>query len=167
MLQRLDVSAFVFIEIDQFHLLFMKGLHHRSCPCSSLASWFFYMLATMKNTRQGNAFSHQRRSVIFLQVTCFFLLSGVCLNILVAILIITFLHNFAFNAGTFYLALFFQVRLRGCMLLIYLSLLTIYLGRYWIISPGIWNQNSALLPWVVPGIYASGLVHWILATADS
>lgn len=26
------------------------------------------------------------------------------------ILVVTFLHNFAFNAGTFYLALYFQVR---------------------------------------------------------
>lgn len=32
--------------------------------------------------------------------------------LLVVILIITFLHNFAFSAGTFYLALFFQVRLQ-------------------------------------------------------
>ena len=31
-------------------------------------------------------------------------------TILAVILIITFLHNFAFSAGTFYLALFFQVR---------------------------------------------------------
>lgn len=29
---------------------------------------------------------------------------------LVIILAITFLHNFAFTAGTFYLALFYQVR---------------------------------------------------------
>lgn len=31
------------------------------------------------------------------------------LNLTVLILIITFLHNFAFNAGTFYLALYYQV----------------------------------------------------------
>jgi len=31
-------------------------------------------------------------------------------NYLVAILLISFLHNVAFTAGTFYLALFFQVR---------------------------------------------------------
>lgn len=39
---------------------------------------------------------------------------------LVSILVVVFLHNFAFNAGTFYLALFFQVcgtcRLRGGLL---------------------------------------------------
>jgi len=40
---------------------------------------------------------------------------------LVVILSITFLHNFAFNAGTFYLALFYQVRLLGCVLLIRLA----------------------------------------------
>lgn len=31
-------------------------------------------------------------------------------RILVMILLITFLHNFAFNAGTFYLALYYQAR---------------------------------------------------------
>ena len=50
-------------------LSFVKGDHQQFCRCWLLVSCFFYMLATMKNTRQGNLFSPQRRSMIFLQVT--------------------------------------------------------------------------------------------------
>jgi hypothetical protein len=105
------VSSFACLALDQIHLSFVKGLHHQSCRCSLLVSCFSYMPATMKNTRQGNVFSRQRCSIIFLQVIYFLLFSRVSEYFLAVILIITFLHNFAFSAGTFYLALFFQVRL--------------------------------------------------------
>ena len=72
--QNLDVSS-LFFPLNQFHLSFVKGLHHQSCRCLLLVSYFFYMLATMRNTLRGNAFSRPRLSIIFLQVTCFFLFS--------------------------------------------------------------------------------------------
>lgn len=105
------MSSFTFFTLDQFHSLFVKGLHHQSCRCSLLAPCFFCMPVTMKKTRRGNVFSHQRRSIIFLQVTYLpFIFTSPSEILLAVILVITFLHNFAFSAGTFYLALFFQVR---------------------------------------------------------
>jgi len=69
----------------------------------------------MKNTQRENAFSLLVHSVILLPVCLisYHPLSLIPLTLrrpVVIILVVTFLHNFAFNAGTFYLALFFQVR---------------------------------------------------------
>ena len=105
------MSSFIFFAFNQFYSSFVKGLHHQSYPYLLLVSYFFYMPATMKSTRRENVFFRQRRLMIFLQVTHFYLIfAGPSEILLAVILIITFLHNFAFSAGTFYLALFFQVR---------------------------------------------------------
>ena len=52
-------------------------------------------------------------------------------------LAVTFLHNFAFNAGTFYLVVYFQVGLpRGPFASTGCSLITIvHVGGPWVITP--------------------------------
>ena len=160
------MSAFTFISKDQIYLLYWRDvtvnlvLAHCWCLGSSIRR------LPWKTHLKGMSFP-----IIDIQWSFYRLIASFhfqeCLWIsLVVILIITFLHNFAFNAGTFYLALFYQVRLLGCMLLIFV-LPTTWIGSYWIITPGIWDQNSTLLPWVISGIYAGGLVRWVLATTDS
>ena len=51
---------------------------------------------------------HYRYKISVIQI------NSLCWSISAAILLISFLHNFAFNAGTFYLALFYQVSLSYC-----------------------------------------------------
>lgn len=83
----------------------------------------------------------------------------------VIILVINFLHNFAFNAGTFYLALYYQVSHHVPVSSVQ-SYDSTQLGRQWVESFGSGYQTFALFPWFVLGIYASCLAHRALATTE-
>lgn len=83
----------------------------------------------------------------------------------VFVLIITFLHNLAFNAGTFYLALYFQV----CLLIALINQTLIFhfpLGSIWFDPSGGWYSDVAVFPRFLTGFYASRMVDWILSEKD-
>lgn len=80
------------------------------------------------------------------------------------ILIVSFLHNFAFNAGTFYLALYFQVSHPSLSVVI---LLTAILGCERFVAVGGGSETSTVFPRLLVGFYASGLVYRILAKKKS
>jgi hypothetical protein len=74
------------------------------------------------------------------------------------------LHNFAFNAGTFYLALYYQVR--------HFTYHTFNLaeakkGCRWFHAVGSWHQLATLLSWIFFGIPAGCMVYRILAKKKS
>jgi hypothetical protein len=87
---------------------------------------------------------------------------------LVIILVVTFLHNFAFNAGTFYLALYYQVYyfLSGPPTFFSCSS---YLrsGNERHLTCRSRNDVTTLFSWSVLVVHASRLVYWFLATQKS
>lgn len=78
--------------------------------------------------------------------------------LLVIILVVTFLHNFAFNSGTFYLALYFQVRLLrwgGHGHNIFIP------GGQWLDTSECWHSDVAILTWIFTRLYARCMAYWI------
>jgi len=65
----------------------------------------------MKTTGVETAFSLRLHFEMLPQVSTYAIaFTPTLIWYVAAILLISFLHNFAFNSGTFYLALFYQVR---------------------------------------------------------
>lgn len=101
-----------FFVLDQFHFIVREG--------ASPTILSLLIIGVLLLLYAGCHEKHTSRECLFPPTTLNnlstgsflpFLFSRVPSDILLAvILIITFLHNFAFSAGTFYLALFFQVR---------------------------------------------------------
>ena len=88
-----------------------------------------------------------------------------CSSAAVSILVITFLHNFAFTAGTFYLALYYQVR-QLCSSPSFTSDLNT-LGCERVDAFGVGPEEFTLLPGVLPCLHACCVVHRLLAEQTS
>jgi len=89
----------------------------------------------------------------------------ICSSAAVSILVITFLHNFAFTAGTFYLALYYQVRQR-CSTPSFTSDPKT-LGCKSVDAFRVGSKKFTLLPGVLPCLHACCVVHRLLAEQTS